>query len=167
MPVAATNGEARVIARDLLVQMGFPKKHGYSGLARLIYQYWGCTGRVRDRAHAKAIVRKFATERASAEAVKLFDRTKSAGKLDEQRRSFYRSREWKAIRYQALAAAGGRCACCGTTASSGAVLHVDHIKPRSKFPELALDITNLQVLCASCNQGKSNVDQTDWRVRAA
>lgn len=167
MPVAATNGEARVIARDLLVQMGFPKKHGYSGLARLIYQVWGCPGPIRDRAHARAIVRKFATERAAGQAVKLFDRTKAAGKLDEQRRGFYRSREWKAIRYQALAAAVGRCACCGATASAGAVLHVDHIKPRSKFPELALDLSNLQVLCAACNQGKSNIDETDWRSSAA
>jgi hypothetical protein len=45
-------------------------------------------------------------------------------------------------------------------------LHVDHIKSRSKHPDLALEITNLQVLCADCNIGKSNTDETDWREAA-
>ena len=76
---------------------------------------------------------------------------------------FYKSREWKALRYQALVLHGGRCQCCGATAQDGAVLHVDHIKPKSKYPALALEITNLQVLCADCNMGKSNKDETDWR----
>ena len=31
---------------------------------------------------------------------------------------------------------------------------VDHIKPRSKYPELALEIENLRVLCRSCNSKK-------------
>src|SRR5262249_39926358 len=39
----------------------------------------------------------------------------------------------------------------------------DHIKPRSKFPELELELGNLQVLCADCNLGKRAWDQTDWR----
>lgn len=43
-------------------------------------------------------------------------------------------------------------------------IHVDHIKPRSKFPELSLVQSNLQILCADCNLGKSNKDQTDWRT---
>jgi len=40
---------------------------------------------------------------------------------------------------------------------------VDHIKPRSKFPELELVFDNCQVLCNSCNMGKSNNDYTDFR----
>lgn len=79
-------------------------------------------------------------------------------------RPFYKSREWKELRYQALKAHGARCQCCGATAKeSGQMMHVDHIKPRSKFPHLALDLSNLQVLCAACNLGKSNIDETDWR----
>jgi len=46
----------------------------------------------------------------------------------------------------------------------GIVIHVDHIKPRSRYPELSLEIENLQVLCEDCNMGKSNVFETDWRV---
>lgn len=42
-------------------------------------------------------------------------------------------------------------------------MHVDHIKPRSKYPELELEFTNLQILCADCNLGKRNHDSIDWR----
>jgi 5-methylcytosine-specific restriction endonuclease McrA len=42
---------------------------------------------------------------------------------------------------------------------------VDHIKPRSRFPELALDPENVQVLCDSCNRGKSCDDYTDFRPK--
>lgn len=77
--------------------------------------------------------------------------------------SFYDSREWLSLRYEALRASAGRCVCCGARASQDNPLHVDHIKPRSKHPELALVLANLQVLCKSCNLGKSNTDDTDWR----
>lgn len=76
---------------------------------------------------------------------------------------FYRSPEWRAVRYQALKLHGARCQCCGVTPAHGKVMHVDHIKPRSKFPHLELTLSNLQVLCEDCNMGKSNVDDTDWR----
>jgi HNH endonuclease len=77
--------------------------------------------------------------------------------------SFFETQIWKRVRYAALARYSARCQCCGASASTGATLHVDHIKPRSKYPELALSDDNLQVLCGDCNIGKSNVDQTDWR----
>ena len=81
----------------------------------------------------------------------------------EVRNGFYDSREWRAVRYQALKKHGGRCQCCGASAAEGATLHVDHIKPRSLWPSLELALHNLQVLCRDCNLGKSNVDSTDWR----
>ncbi|MEI9535768.1 HNH endonuclease [Enterobacter cancerogenus] len=58
---------------------------------------------------------------------------------------------------------GGRCRACGVTAQHGVVMLVDHIKPRSKFPHLALEINNLQVLCEDCNKAKSNTDDIKWR----
>lgn len=79
------------------------------------------------------------------------------------RDSFYDSREWLAVRYEALKASAGRCSCCAARASEQNPLHVDHIKPRSKYPELSLVLSNLQVLCKQCNLGKSNTDATDWR----
>lgn len=78
--------------------------------------------------------------------------------------SFYKSDEWRAVRYIALKAAKGACQCCGARGAKFTPLHVDHIKPRSKFPELSLVASNLQVLCRDCNLGKSNRDETDWRA---
>ncbi|WP_207819329.1 HNH endonuclease signature motif containing protein [Parashewanella curva] len=52
------------------------------------------------------------------------------------------------------------CRDCGVTYESGAPLHVGHIKPRSRYPELALELSNLQILCSECNIGKSNRSET-------
>ena len=70
--------------------------------------------------------------------------------------------EWKKVRYEALEFNDGRCSLCGISANDGAILNVDHIKPRRTHPELALTVSNLQVLCGTCNHGKGN-DDTDWR----
>ena len=58
---------------------------------------------------------------------------------------------------------GRRCCLCGRTVKDGVALHVDHIKPRSKYPELALDIENLQILCDECDDGKGDRYEMDWR----
>ena len=79
---------------------------------------------------------------------------------------FYSSKAWATVRYAALMKHGARCQCCGATAADGARMHVDHIKPRSKYPDLALELSNLQVLCDLCNTAKSNIDQTDWSAVA-
>lgn len=76
---------------------------------------------------------------------------------------FYRTREWAKARHNTLAKYGAICQCCGTSRVSGSIMHVDHIKPRSKYPHLELDENNLQVLCELCNIGKSNTLETDWR----
>lgn len=79
------------------------------------------------------------------------------------RDGFYTSDEWRLVRYSVLKNSNGACQCCGARGSGEIRLHVDHIKPRSQFPELALDPANLQVLCPDCNIGKRASDQTDWR----
>lgn len=73
---------------------------------------------------------------------------------------FYQSREWLELRYRVLAKYGRTCMCCGRTDGE---MHVDHIKPRSKYPELELIFSNLQILCRHCNVGKSNKDDKDFR----
>lgn len=78
-------------------------------------------------------------------------------------RFFYFSDQWKRLRYLIFSKRGNRCECCGNSWSPGNPLQVDHIKPRSLFPSLALDPSNLQILCRDCNIGKSNNDLTDWR----
>lgn len=77
--------------------------------------------------------------------------------------AFYSTKEWKQVRYLALKQCGARCQCCGASAADGARLNVDHIKPRGRYPELALHLSNLQVLCGACNAGKGGWDETDWR----
>ena len=78
---------------------------------------------------------------------------------------FYTSTRWRRLRYSTILRFGGKCAACGLGPEHGCILEVDHIKPRSLFPQLAFDPENLQVLCRGCNGGKSNIDFTDWRWR--
>lgn len=75
---------------------------------------------------------------------------------------FYNSKEWLQVRYGAIRSNLGCCQACGARASINIQLHVDHIKPRSKYPDLQLVPSNLQVLCQHCNFGKSNKDETNW-----
>lgn len=89
--------------------------------------------------------------------------SKPKGKRIAPGDSFYNSRQWRQVRYKALKFSDGRCDLCGRSKHDGALLHVDHIKPRSKRPDLELVVSNLQILCDSCNLGKSNTDDTDWR----
>lgn len=77
--------------------------------------------------------------------------------------TFYDTPEWRELRYKALKRSRGCCELCGSLPAPGFPLHVDHIKPRSKYPALELQLSNLQVLCGDCNLGKSNKDETDWR----
>lgn len=84
-------------------------------------------------------------------------------KRRDARRDFYQSPEWRKVRYSALLKSDGKCCLCGASKKNGKVLHVDHIKPRSRYPHLQFELSNLQVLCEDCNLGKSNLDCTDWR----
>ena len=71
---------------------------------------------------------------------------------------------WSKLRIHILDKYGRKCQCCGATPESGAVINVDHIKPRERYPHLALDPDNLQVLCADCNRGKG-ASETDYRPK--
>ena len=77
---------------------------------------------------------------------------------------FYDTIQWQKLRYKAIKLYGKTCHCCGAT---NVEIHVDHIKPRSKYPELELEINNLQILCRACNLGKGNTDVIDWRITGA
>lgn len=75
---------------------------------------------------------------------------------------FLKTFDWLQLRMRTLHKFGNRCSCCGATPSDGAKICVDHIKSRKFYPHLALDQTNLQVLCGDCNFGKGN-SYVDWR----
>lgn len=77
---------------------------------------------------------------------------------------FTLSREWRELRYRFIKNNEAKCMACGRSPQHhGIAIHVDHIKPRSKYKHLSLDYNNLQILCECCNIGKSNKDETDWR----
>jgi hypothetical protein len=83
---------------------------------------------------------------------------------------FYDSQEWMDLAYRTrrywFKRKGRKCALCRRSKDRKGQpieMHVDHIKPRSKYPWLALTFSNLQVLCAEDNLGKSNVYEDDWR----
>lgn len=83
-------------------------------------------------------------------------------------KQFYESPEWRSLRYRVLEKHSGECMLCGRSKRKhGVVIHVDHIKPKSKYPELALEYNNLQLLCEDCNLGKSNKYETDYRPEEA
>jgi len=85
-------------------------------------------------------------------------------KKKKSNHNFYSTPEWRKIRYEVLRKYGAICMCCGARPPDK-VIHVDHIKPRSKRPDLELKFNNLQVLCEDCNLGKSNTDSIDYRPK--
>jgi 5-methylcytosine-specific restriction endonuclease McrA len=75
-------------------------------------------------------------------------------------KNFLESKAWKKLRKKALKHYGNICMHCGRESERP---NVDHIKPRARFPWLALDFNNLQILCRRCNKAKGNKNTTDWR----
>jgi HNH endonuclease len=73
---------------------------------------------------------------------------------------FLQSKQWIRLRQQAIRYYGKTCMKCGRTANPP---NVDHIKPRARFPHLALEFKNLQILCRRCNKHKGNTEILDWR----
>lgn len=74
----------------------------------------------------------------------------------EEAEQFYSSPEWNMLRRQVIKQKGRVCAECGIRIIKNSDVTVDHIKPRSKYPDLALNLENLRVLCRSCNSLKGN-----------
>lgn len=87
-------------------------------------------------------------------------------KVDVTSKEFLDTYDWKSLRVRALQKYGRRCMCCGASPdfNNRVVLNVDHIKPRKHYPELALSLNNLQILCSDCNHGKGNWNETDFRA---
>lgn len=110
-----------------------------------------------DRAATRWINR---TKRKRKKDKKDRKRTKHERLLYADGAIFYESRPWKALRIKVLVAYGRRCMKCSRVDGE---MHVDHIKPRSRFPLLSLTFENLQVLCKDCNMEKSNLHATDYR----
>lgn len=78
--------------------------------------------------------------------------------------SFYQTAEWRSLRLKVLKLYGEECMCCGKTpADTGKAPHVDHIYPRSSHKQKELDISNLQILCETCNCDLKGTYVVDYR----
>ena len=78
-------------------------------------------------------------------------------RLDEAKQ-FYSSPEWQQVRSEVIKEKGQVCSECGVYYEDSYHITVDHIRPRSKYPELALELSNLRVLCRRCNSSKGDKD---------
>lgn len=186
VPNAILNKEAKVFGIPVPLRPGWLKKHGETIITEgMFHQLVNALGRKLSNGNKFAIeAMTFIHEQVKVpvqqtkepkkkrkkrqpkvtsireENVKKFIRLSTINPLSTE---FLSSFEWRSIRMIALKNQGSTCQCCGASPKTGAVMHVDHIKPRKLYPHLALDIDNLQVLCDQCNHGKGNWDQTDWR----
>jgi hypothetical protein len=132
----------------------------WSAVARSIAFYADRPMDGMSKNHAVSLMQSFIDGR-----VQLTDKARRNYRaLRNSSNKFFESPEWMALRYRVLKKFGARCLCCGRGAPE-VKIHVDHIKPRSKYPDLALMEDNLQVLCEPCNLGKRAWDETDWRKK--
>lgn len=96
-------------------------------------------------------------------------KTKRGPATKDEKQEFYDSWKWHTLRMQTFQKYGRICQCCGAQpgqlSEGGEPIRivVDHIKPISKHWHLRLDPANVQPLCDSCNMGKGNWDETDFR----
>lgn len=77
---------------------------------------------------------------------------------------FYLSKKWLKMRIKVFATYGRKCMKCDRKDGE---MHVDHVVPRSKRPDLSLSFSNLQVLCRDCNMEKWNYNCNDYREESA
>ena len=78
----------------------------------------------------------------------------------------WNKRQWWKIIYwkkQALKRDDYNCKKCWLREPE--IMVVDHIKPKSIFPELSIDINNLQTLCPNCHARKTIKEKKQWYDR--
>jgi len=73
----------------------------------------------------------------------------------------FKDKKWQKLRKAVFRKYGKVCMKCGSTGE----IHVDHIKPKSKYPDLAYEFSNMQLLCKDCNYEKSNKNTIDYREK--
>lgn len=74
---------------------------------------------------------------------------------------FYLTNRWLVLKAKVRNLYKCGCMKCGKT---NCEIHIDHIFPRSTYPELQYNFNNLQILCKECNEEKSNFNTIDYRT---
>jgi len=81
-----------------------------------------------------------------------------------QRRQFYQTYAWKQKRWKCRAnwkRANKPCGLCGKPIDWQARPICDHIVPAKEAPHLALEYSNLQMVCAGCNTRKAHEKEVE------
>lgn len=118
----------------------------------------------RERAEARQVER-LANLKHAQEIYRRYEAAPHLLSNADFRIEFYRYWNWSLVRADVISAwrkGDRRCGGCGTFIR-GKSIHVDHIRPRSKYPNLRYLKSNLQVLCDRCNRYKHDYDGEDWR----
>ena len=132
----------------------YPTSAEFTGMFWLVFFAWALGGGILLMYLGDAIAANPKRERSDnirARIVELAEERKD--RIDEARQ-FYSSPEWLKIRKQVIEEEGRICARCGNEIKNDEDVTVDHKKPRSKYPSLALKRDNLRVLCRVCNSRK-------------
>ncbi|MGB3299992.1 MAG: HNH endonuclease signature motif containing protein [Phormidesmis sp.] len=104
-----------------------------------------------------------ATHRVDQSLLRLKQRARQVQKKYEPRTEFERwkqttdGQKWKQEQYSLQA---GQCPSCKKSISLKGS-HIDHIKPLSRYPSLAIAPHNLRILCADCNVSKGATETMD------
>lgn len=163
--IAAHNG---TISRDGIVY--FYRLLGYFILISFaVAVFYSIFQRYRDSKKAEKL-RKEQIEEAAKEwiaAKEIYSRYATSPELinnPEFLADFYKHWSWRRVRnlFVAEQESKGSLSCVACGKYPGHKPHVDHIRPKSLYPELRYLKSNLQILCAKCNVHKSNYDGDDW-----
>lgn len=100
---------------------------------------------------------KFKTESTIKERKRILSNSSKKQKIN----CFYLSNRWLILKGKVRDLYKCGCMKCGNNKCE---IHIDHIFPRSLYPELQYSIHNLQILCKDCNMKKSNKNNTDYRT---
>lgn len=82
------------------------------------------------------------------------------------KQSFHVGDKWLILKRFAMNLFGERCMSCGLSqgfSKGNDEIQVDHVLPQSKYPDLAYDLDNLQILCKKCNHEKRDFTEADYR----
>ena len=81
---------------------------------------------------------------------------------------YWKGGSWNFVKTLARVRDNDTCQCTGACSwhltkkcgfKDSYIMHVDHIKPKKLFPELALDVNNLLTVCPNCHQHKTNTER--------